>query len=404
MGRQVERQYDVTAPSKNSILLGMKNRFFLILSASGGAGHIRAAEALHQAVQSSGLPIESEHHDVLDFTSAAFKRIYSGSYLAMVNRTPELWGYFYGQAEKKAYSKKGLLRIFDHFNYAGYLKALRSLRPDALICTHFLPYISISERIRQAGIRAPVFAVTTDFDAHQLWIDPIVSRYYVHHDESAWQLRSKGVPQEKISVKGIPVARGFTRNLPQRAAQQLLHLREKRFTLLVLSGGFGVGRVERLVAVAADTLALHREKRFNLVVVCGKNEEAKTNLEKRRFPANIYAKVFGFVQNIHELMDASDLLISKSGGLTSAESMAKRLPMIIVDPIPGQETRNAEIIVEHGAGMLALDLANLGYKLHRAIEEPSILRRARRATRELARPRAARDIVADIYTSFERRR
>jgi len=129
----------------------MKKRFFLILSASGGAGHIRAAEALHQAAQSSGLPIESEHHDCLDFTSAVFKRIYSGSYLAMVNRAPELWGYLYGQAEKKPYSKKGLLKIFDHFNYGSYLSTLRSLQPDALICTHFLPFISISERIRRVA-------------------------------------------------------------------------------------------------------------------------------------------------------------------------------------------------------------------------------------------------------------
>ena len=382
----------------------MKKRFLLILSTSGGAGHIRAAEALHQAVQTSVLPIKSDHHDCLDFTSGVFKRIYSGSYLALVNRIPGLWGYFYDQAERKPYGKKGLVRLFDHFNYGGYLEALRSMKPDALICTHFLPYISISERIRRAGIRAPVFAVTTDFYAHQLWIDPIVSRYYVHHDESAWQLHAKGVSRERISVKGIPVLREFTRKLPQGTAQQLLELHEKRFTLLVLSGGFGVGRVEQLVEVVAETMGHHRSKRFNLLVVCGKNQKAKTNLEKRRFPANIHVRVFGFVTNIHDLMDASDILVSKSGGLTSAESMAKRLPMIIVDSIPGQETRNAEMIVEHGAGLLALDLPNLGYKLRRVIEEPATLRRARQATRQLAMPHAAREIITDIYSFLEHRR
>jgi processive 1,2-diacylglycerol beta-glucosyltransferase len=148
----------------------------------------------------------------------------------------------------------------------------------------------------------------------------------------------------------------------------------------------------------------HRSKRFNLLVVCGKNQKAKTNLEKRRFPANIHVRVFGFVTNIHDLMDASDILVSKSGGLTSAESMAKRLPMIIVDPIPGQETRNAEMIVEHGAGLLALDLPNLGYKLRRVIEEPATLRRARQATRQLAMPHAAREIITDIYSFLEHRR
>jgi processive 1,2-diacylglycerol beta-glucosyltransferase len=382
----------------------MEKRFLLILSASGGAGHLRAAEALHQAVRSSGLPIEAEHYDTLDFTSPIFKRIYSGSYLAMVNRTPELWGYLYGRAERKPYDKKGLLKIFDHFNYGGFLKAVKSLRPDALVCTHFLPFISISERIRQAGIRAPVFAVTTDFDVHQLWINPIVSRYYVHHDESAWQLRFKGVPEEKIFVKGIPIMREFARRLPKQSARRQLKLDEKRFTVLMLSGGFGVGKVEQSIDVVARTLGPFRPRRFNLLIVCGKNQKMRKNLEKRRFPPNIRVKVLGFVTDMPVLMDAADVLVSKSGGLTSAEAMTKGLPMIIVDPIPGQETRNADMIIEHGAGLRALDGANLGYKLHRAIEEPSILRRARRATRKLARPHAARDIVTDIYSFLERRR
>ena len=382
----------------------MTKRFLLILSASGGAGHLRAGEALLQAVRNSDLPVTGEHHDTLDFTSPVFKRIYSGSYLAMANRTPELWGYLYGRAEKKPYEKKGLLKIFDHFNYGGFLKAVRSFRPDALVCTHFLPFISISERIRRAGIRAPVFAVTTDFDVHQLWINPIVSRYYVHHDESAWQLRFKGVPDEKISVKGIPILREFARRLPRESARRQLKLDEKRFTVLVLSGGFGIGKVEQSVDVVTQTLASFRQLRFNLLIVCGKNQKMRKNLEKRRFPPNIHAKVLGFVSNMADLMDSADILVSKSGGLTSAEAMAKGLPMVIVDPIPGQETRNADMIIEHGAGLRAMDAANLGYKLQRAIEEPSILRRARRATRELAKPHAARDIVRDIYSILDRRR
>lgn len=382
----------------------MKERFFLILSTSGGAGHIRAAQALHQAVRSSKLPIRSEHFDCLDFTSRLFKQLYSQSYLAMVNRMPELWGYFYTQTEKKPYAKKGLLKIFDHFNYQRYLNALRSKRPDAILCTHFLPYVSISERLHHTTMNAPIFAVTTDFDVHQLWVNPVVTRYYVHHEESAWQLTAKGVQERKIAVKGIPVLREFGQQRGAKASRQILGIPGERFTVLVLSGGFGVGRIEPLVDHVASTLADYSRRRFNLLVVCGKNDRVRSHLEKKKFPPNIETRIFGYVTNVHDLMAAADILISKSGGLTSAEAMSKHVPMIIVDPIPGQETRNAEMIVENGAGFLALDLPNVSYKLRRAIENPALLRRARAGTCELAKPHAAMDIVHDVYAFLERHR
>ena len=382
----------------------MKERFLLILSTSGGAGHIRAAQALHQAVRSSKLPIRSEHFDCLDFTSRLFKQLYSQSYLAMVNRMPELWGYFYTQTEKKPYAKKGLLKIFDHFNYQRYLNALRSKRPDAILCTHFLPYVSISQRLHHTTMNAPIFAVTTDFDVHQLWVNPVVTRYYVHHEESAWQLTAKGVQERKIAVKGIPVLREFGQQRGAKASRQILGIPGERFTVLVLSGGFGVGRIEPLVDHVASTLADYSRRRFNLLVVCGKNDRVRSHLEKKKFPPNIETRIFGYVTNVHDLMAAADILISKSGGLTSAEAMSKHVPMIIVDPIPGQETRNAEMIVENGAGFLALDLPNVSYKLRRAIENPALLRRARAGTCELAKPHAAMDIVHDVYAFLERHR
>ncbi len=165
-----------------------------------------------------------------------------------------------------------------------------------------------------------------------------------------------------------------------------------------------MGRIEPLVDHVASTLADYGRRRFNLLVVCGKDDRARSHLEKKKFPHNIEMRVFGYVANVHDLMAAADILISKSGGLTSAGAMSKHVPMIIVDPIPGQETRNAEMIVENGAGFLALDLHNVSYKLRRAIENPALLRRARADTCELAKPHAAMDIVHDVYAFLERHR
>jgi processive 1,2-diacylglycerol beta-glucosyltransferase len=374
----------------------MKKPFLLILSTSGGAGHIRAAEALLQAARSGEFDVHAEHYNALDFTTKIFKFAYAQSYLSMVNYLPEFWGYLYAQTERKAYAKKWLLSAFDYFNYRHYLKALSRLNPDAIICTHFLPFISISERAREAKIRAPFFAVTTDFDIHQLWVDKIVNRYYVFHEESAWQLASKGIPAEKISVKGIPVGPEFASLNEKRVARQHLELPTNRFTVLVLAGGFGVGHMEEIAESVSSLLASYPRRSFNLVLVCGKNEKLKLALEQKIFSPNIHADVHGFVTNIHEFMDAADILISKSGGLTSAEAMAKHLPMIVVDPIPGQESRNATMMVERGAALLALDHHNLRYKLKRVIDDATLLLSLKEGAESLGKPRAAFDILNDV--------
>lgn len=374
----------------------MKKPFLLILSASGGAGHIRAAEALVHAARSGEFDLHAEHYDCLDFTTKTFKRLYAGSYLSMVNHLPEFWGYLYSQSEKKAYTKKGLLNLFDHFNYQHYVNTLSKLNPDAIICTHFLPYISISERARKSNIRAPFFAATTDFDVHQLWVDKIVSHYYVYHEESAWQLASKGISPEKISVKGIPVSPEFASITEKRVARHHLELPTNRFTVVVLAGGFGVGHVKEISESVSSLLGTYAKRSFNLILICGKNESLKREMEQKVFPHNIHVSVHGFVSNIYALMDAADILVSKSGGLTSAEAMAKHLPLIIVDPIPGQESRNASIMVERGAALLALDLHNLQFKLKRVIEEASLLRSLREGTESLGKPRAAFDILNDV--------
>ncbi|MBA4312047.1 MAG: hypothetical protein C0417_05410 [Chlorobiaceae bacterium] len=376
-----------------------KNRslFFLILSCSGGAGHIRAAESLHRTSPLTGLPIYTKHYDVLNFTSKLFKQFYAGSYMQMVNRVPELWGYLYDQSEKKAYKKHGLIKTFDKFNYSRYFRMLKELNPDAIICTHFLPYVAITKQLRAKGITAPVFAVTTDFDVHQLWVDPIVERYFVYHAESAWQLHAKNIPLEKIITTGIPVMPEFQLKSNPKTIRTTLGISPDQFTILVLSGGFGMGRVSDIVERINTTLSEMDNRKFNLLIVCGKNEKLRSEIEAIQFPHNIFPTIYGFVDNIHELMDASDLLISKSGGLTSSEAMAKSLPILIVEPIPGQESRNADIIVEHGAGWKSINVWNLGYKLKQIFERPSMIAEARKATQLLAKPNAADEILKYVY-------
>lgn len=381
-----------------------KEQSYIILSSSSGAGHIKAAEALEQVARLVNRSIRTAHYDVLDMTTPTFKRLYAQSYLEIVNRAPELWGYLYQMSEAKPAKKNSLVKAFDKMLYKRYLNMLNTAKPDAIICTHFLPYISISQELRKLKPRPLVVVSTTDFDIHRLWIDPVVDRYYVYHEESAWQLQSKGVAADRIRVKGIPVIPQFAEPMEKRAARKVLGLHPESFTILVLSGGFGVGRVEDIVIETARTLASFTEQRFNLVVVCGKNDRLKKQLEIAKFSANVAPHISGFVGNVYDYMAAADVLISKSGGLTSSEAMARTLPMIIIDPIPGQESRNADLIVEHGAGWRAINLANLSFKLSNVIKHPRLLERARLASKRIAKPHAAEEIIKDVYKMVQNAR
>ena len=379
---------------------GPRRPFVLVLSSSGGAGHLRAGEAIRQAAQSIPGGLSCEHRDCLDFTSPLFKKLYAGSYLKLVNRAPELWGYLYALSEGQSIRKKLMLKVFDHFNYQRYLAALQSLKPDAIICTHFLPFRAVSENLRRSGVTAPVFAATTDVDVHNYWIDPVVDRYYVFHEESAWQLSAKGVRPDRIRVLGIPVSPEFEVEISKHRARADLGIDRDRFTILIMSGGFGVGSIEELVSHARAVLAGQRDVAFTLLVVCGNNTRARSVVERMTMPANVDARVHGFVDTVRVMMAASEVLVSKAGGLTTAEAMASGLPMIMVNPIPGQEMRNADLLVEHGAGWKALNLSHFQYKLSQVLFEPDLLARAKLATRRLAKPAAARKILADVLATL----
>jgi processive 1,2-diacylglycerol beta-glucosyltransferase len=367
-----------------------------IIACTGGAGHLRAAEGLVTTARERRLPLEIASWDVLAFTPPWFRKLYAGTYHEMVNRTPELWGYLYERTERRPHRTSPLIRAFDRINYDRYWHALQEFQPDAILCTHFLPYLSIATRLRRQSNPPLVFAATTDFDVHRLWIDPCVDRFYVFHDESKWLLASKGVEADRITVAGIPVLPPFGTRGSSSEARARLGLSRRRTTVLVVAGGFGMGRVVEIARTAVETLGALPAQRFNLVIVCGHNEAALDRVRRLRTKPNVALHPLGFVTNMHEWMDAADLLVSKSGGLTSSEALSKRLPMLVVDPIPGQETRNADLMIEHGAAWKAVDLAALSYKIRMLMLEPALLRRAVKAARTLSRPAAAETILRDV--------
>jgi len=375
-------------------------RRVLILSASSGAGHVRAAQALEKAFGVRG-DCAVEHVDALDYTSKLFQKIYNEAYIALVRRTPGLMGLLYDRADRPWRHLSRRLAL-DRLNTGPMIRLLRRVQPDLCVATHFLPAEIIAWLKAKRKIRAQHVIVVTDFDVHAMWLCRTVDRYCVAVDEAAEYLARIGVPREALRVTGIPIDPVFAEPKSRQEARRRLGLDLDRTALLVSAGGYGVGPIERLVA---DLLALGRP--WQIVAVAGRAEQVRERLAvlARRATklrdAATRLHVVGFTDVMDEWMAAADLLVGKAGGLTVSEALARALPMAIIQPIPGQEERNADHLLERGAAIRCNNLPAAAWKIARLMDDPARLAQMAAAARAMARPRAASEIAADALALLD---
>ena len=365
----------------------------LVLHASAGAGHRRAAEALAKAFVNANPATEARIRDILDFTPALFRKTYAEGYLDLVRKAPELWGYLYAQSDRQADTpwRRKVRSLFNNLNAVSFFKFLRDFDPDAVVCTHFMPLQLLSSGTRHGRVRAPVFCAVTDFAVHGLWILENVACYYVATDEARRQLIRRGQPEDRIEVTGIPIDPVFAHGQRKEDARRALGLDDKLPAVLLLSGGFGVGPTTELIRSFGQAEPVCR-----LLVVAGANAQLKRDAQALAPAVRTPLNVFGFVTHIHVMMDACDLVITKPGGLTTSEVLAKGKPLVIVDPIPGQEQRNCEVVLEAGAAARLFDVDDACHKVSQLLADRSRLAQMGRNARKIGRPDAAGEIVANI--------
>ena len=371
-------------------------RRLLILSVSAGAGHVRAAQALEAAAQAANPPIDATHVDLLRLVPKDFRKLYGEKYISLVEKSPQLWSWLYTKTDRPSRDSLvgKLKRAAEKLNTRKLWAEIERLAPGAILCTHFLPAELLS-RARAKGRKVPpLWVQVTDFDVHTLWIHPHVDHYCVASDEVAFRLADRGVPREKISVTGIPVMPQFSARLERAECAAELGIDPRRFTVLMMAGGAGVGSLDEL---AARLLTIPAE--LQLVALAGRNAELLKKLQAlaKQHPGRLYP--LGFTTTVERVMTAADLVVTKPGGLSVSECLAKGRPMLLVAPIPGQEERNADYLLEAGAAVKAMDGATLVYKLSRLLADPARLAAMSAAAHTTARPHAARDVVALLSAS-----
>ena len=362
----------------------------LLVSVSAGNGHVRAAQALAAHAWKDFPQLRLQHIDMMQIVPAVFRKLYSDLYMKIASGLPEVWGWLYRKTDcepghrlsgriRRGIQRLCSQRLFDE---------IRRYQPDVIICTHFLPAEVLGNAVMENRLDCQIWVQVTDFDLHQMWLHPGVSRYFVANEELAFRLESQGVPRAAIEVSGIPVMPGFATRPARPEAAARLHLDPERFTVLLMGGGAGMGI--DTVGIAA---MLKRYPALQVVVMTGRNHALCTALNELQGDYPDRLRPVGFTDEVASLMMAADLAITKPGGLSTSECLVCGLPMLLVNPIPGQEERNATFLLQEGAAVRADDPLTLQFRLQKLISNPERLASMRQRALALGKPNAAHTVL-----------
>jgi processive 1,2-diacylglycerol beta-glucosyltransferase len=368
----------------------------LILSASAGAGHLRAAAAVEKAFIQLGAARQVRNLDTLQYTSKLFQNLYSKAYIEIVNKAPDVLGWLYDALDKPWKNEKRRL-AFDRLNTRPFVRMLKDYQPDITVCTHFLPAEIISHLKKTDRLQTRQAIVITDLDIHAMWLCRHCEHYFVALEETKAHLAEVGIAADKITVTGIPIDPVFGQAKGKAEMRAKYGLDRALPTILVSAGGFGVGPVEQLVQSLA-----RMSHACQVIAICGRNAQLKARMEDLAKAVATSSRLrihpIGYTTDMDEYMAASDLVLGKPGGLTTSEALAKGLGLVIVNPIQGQEERNSDHLLEEGAAIRCNNLPILGWKIDRLLDEPGRLAQLQANARRMGRPRAALDVVQKLLT------
>lgn len=371
----------------------------LLLHIEAGHGHKKVAEAVAQELKKQNPPdTQVEIRDALEFTDRQFAVQYPKIYFWMVMHAPWLWGFFFYFTDNPLvyWFIKPLRHLWNFIHAFNLRKHLQKNEYDMLIFTHFLPAEVAASMKRKGLIKSKLITIVTDVIPHQVWINQGTDLYWAMAEESKAALINRGISAEKILVKGIPISSIFNEPISRNSVNNKFGFSDNRFTILFTSGSFGTGPTEELLEILKDW-----KEKVQAIVVCGKNQPLFDLLQKKKDGLAFPVHIFGFINNMHEMMSAADLMFAKPGGATMCESLVKKVAMIIMSPIPGQETYNAKWLIQHNAAVQIEKAEEIRPILKSILETPEKLNAMLSSIESIAKPNAARDMAEFVLKSLK---
>jgi processive 1,2-diacylglycerol beta-glucosyltransferase len=365
----------------------------LFFSASYGGGHRQASLALARALGLYKETLQTEIVDFMELISPAINRFTRFTYTKSVRNTPSLYGYVYRVSDNLKLDTLLEMQL-TNLGLQKTLDFLAEQAPRLVVATYPAAAGIISYIKRKGLLEAPLVTVITDNTVHSQWVHPETDFYFVGSEQVRRGLIYRGVPDSKIFVTGIPIDMKFARTPSREALRLSFGLRPEIPVILIMTGAEGLLRGIPALCQVLDELPLP----LQALVVTGKDRSLYQHLSEQATKYDKLFKVYQFVDNVEDFMAASNLLITKAGGLTISEALAMGLPMLIYRPIPGQEMENTRYLLDAGAALPVYDLKELRVKLHLVLTQKrfydSLCSRARAAGRPEAANMGARILLS----------
>jgi len=351
------------------------------------SGHRQATLAIQNSLRQLDRSIEAPRINGFGYTFPRLEKVVNRAYLSVIKRTPKIWDYMYDNpkiVKKSASIKKYLHRT----SYPKLETLFERYNPDTVVCTQAFPCGMVADYKMTRGLDIKLIGVLTDFAPHSFWLNEGVDYYVVPSTESRDRFIAKGIPEDKIKVYGIPIRLRFATQLDKEPIIQQMGLDPHIPIILIMGGGQGLGPIRQAVKSL-----LRIDMELQMLVITGINKKLTRGLQKMKLPPGKTIRYYEYVHNVDELMEIASLIITKPGGMTTSESLAKGLPMVIINPIPGQEMRNTDFLLKNGIAIRVGKTHDIGEEIELLLKSSERLRAMREAAYAHAKPHAAMDIA-----------
>jgi len=351
------------------------------------SGHHSATIAIEKSVRNIAPLTGILNINAFNYTNPISEKVINRLYMGVIKATPHIWDFLY---DNPAIVKKveKIKQAIHKFNSPKFKTLFDKYKPDAVCCTQAFPCGMVADYKKNYGVDIPLVAVLTDYVPHAYWVYDDINYYVVPSQEVGQRLIQKGVSPEKIKPFGIPFDPEFNQPFSKPRLRRKLGLAEQTFTILIMGGGQGLGPIKKIINSLDKTVNDLQE-----IVVCGSNKNLYNSLKKKVKKLKKKVLLYGYADNVSELMSAADIIVTKPGGITTAEALAKQLPMVIVKPIPGQEANNTEYLIAKEAAIKVEDPEEIAQVVSELLAQPEKLLSMAKSSARIAKPNASQDIA-----------
>lgn len=371
-------------------------RRILLMYISKVSGHRQATVAIQKALRNLLPDAEIMSINGFEYTYPILEKVVNRAYMGVIKSVPVLWDKMYDNP-KLVKRSKGIKEFLNKKSHKKLHKLFEEFKPDTVICTQAFPCGMVADYKTTHSGTFHLIGVLTDFAPHAYWLNPGVDYYIVPSEDAKNRFVASGISPEAIKVFGIPIRTKFAERIEKGDVRRKLGLDTELPTVLVMGGGQGLGPIKKVVQSL-----LKLPDHLQLIVIAGTNLKLMHWLKQTKTMTDKNMLIYDYAANVNELMDASTMIITKPGGMTTSECLAKGLPMIIVNPIPGQEVHNTNFLIKEGIALRVDDVDEIAREVKALLGSPERLAAMSKAASDHGRPLAARDI-ADLVVSLPSR-